>query len=134
MTLEHHTALQARAGHFPTIHEDKALGRFFKSGEDIEDGGLAASRMADDADKLTLGDAEVHALEDGQRLAASLRREALGESFDPQESIGRAHSRHVTMRCAWAKAKSSSIPTTPISKMAKITLVKDRLFHSFHTK
>jgi hypothetical protein len=29
--------------------------------------------MADDADKLTLGDAEVHALEDGQRLAASLQ-------------------------------------------------------------
>ena len=29
---------------------------------------------------------------------------------------------------------SSAMPTTPIIRMAKITLVSDRLFHSFHTK
>ena len=33
-----------------------------------------------------------------------------------------------------ARIKSSNIPTTPISKIAVITFVMDKLFHSFQTK
>ena len=38
------------------------------------------------------------------------------------------------MRVKRARIWSSSMPTTPISRIAMITLVIDRLFHSFQTK
>ena len=48
--------------------------------------------------------------------------------------FGIVYSGNVTSRVSRARIKSSSIPTTPISKIALITLVIDKLFHSFQTK
>ncbi len=45
-----------------------------------------------------------------------------------------AHSGNVTSRVSRARIRSSNMPTTPISRIAVITLVIDRLFHSFQTK
>src|SRR5262249_60452672 len=45
-----------------------------------------------------------------------------------------AHSGKVTRRVSRARIKSSNMPTGPITRIAVITLVIDRLFHSFQTK
>ena len=45
-----------------------------------------------------------------------------------------AHSGNVTSRVSRARIWSSTMPTSPISKIAVITLVIDKLFHSFQTK
>ena len=45
-----------------------------------------------------------------------------------------AHSGKVTRRVSRASSWSSTMPTKPISKIAVITLVIDKLFHSFQTK
>src|SRR6202043_602141 len=44
------------------------------------------------------------------------------------------HSGNVTMRVKRARIWSSSMPTTPITRIAMMTLVIERLFHSFQTK
>ena len=46
----------------------------------------------------------------------------------------RAHSGKVTRRVSRARIWSSTMPTSPISRIAVITLVIERLFHSFQTK
>ena len=48
--------------------------------------------------------------------------------------IWRAHSGKVTRRVSRARIWSSTMPTSPISRIAVITLVIERLFHSFQTK
>src|SRR6266511_4802268 len=45
-----------------------------------------------------------------------------------------AHSGNVTRRVARASIRASTMPTTPITRIAVITLVMERLFHSFQTK
>ena len=62
----------------------------------------------------------------GKRLAMpSIEMNLCGIALTPE-----------TSRAASARASiwSSSMPTTPISRIAVITLVIDRLFHSFQTK
>ena len=49
-------------------------------------------------------------------------------------AIHRAHSGKVTRRVRRARIWSSIMPTTPIARIAMITLVIERLFHSFQTK
>src|SRR5919201_3961005 len=44
------------------------------------------------------------------------------------------YSWKVTSRVARASAWSSTMPTSPITRMAVITLVMERLFGSFHAK
>lgn len=43
------------------------------------------------------------------------------------------YSWNCTALCSRAKAASRSMPTTPIIRIEKITLVRSRLFHSFQT-
>src|SRR5215471_5501114 len=87
------------------------------------------------------------------RRAAARRWKALADAFDGDEFIGhgigpspavtiereldcgsKPHSGNVTSRVARARIWSSAMPTTPITRIAVITLVMERLFHSFHTK
>jgi hypothetical protein len=63
MALEHHTALKARPRHLALVHEHMAAAGRLQSCQRIEDGGLAAAGVADDADELAAFDGEVHILE-----------------------------------------------------------------------
>ncbi len=68
-------------------------------------------------------------------VAAARARMALGDAFDGDEFVGhQAYSGNVTMRVKRARIWSSSMPTTPIRRIAMMTLVIERLFHSFQTK
>ncbi len=72
-------------------------------------------------------------------VAAAGRREALGDAFDGDELVVALsslapHSGKVTRRVSRARIWSSTMPTSPISRIAVITLVIERLFHSFQTK
>ncbi len=60
MTLEHHAALQAGAGNFTAVHEDVAGSGRVQPRQHVQDGGLAAARMADDADELAAVQRERH--------------------------------------------------------------------------
>ena len=78
---------------------------------------------------------------DSQRFSNTAIVAAVGagitprDAFDGDELVGhRAHSGNVTMRVNRARIWSSSMPTIPIRRMAMMTLVIERLFHSFQTK
>ncbi len=64
MALEDHGAVEARAPNLLLVDDDDAVGRCVEAGEDVEDRGLAAARMADDADELAALDLEPQVLED----------------------------------------------------------------------
>ena len=86
VALKHHAAVEAGAAHLATVHEGVARRGFFESGQHIEDGGLAAAGVADDANELALVDVEVDVLE-YRRIgpAAALRRIDLLQRLDDQE-------------------------------------------------
>ena len=66
---------------------------------------------------------------------AARSRVALGDAFERDEFVAHArYSGNVTRRAHHASIWSSTMPTSPISKIALITLVIDKLFHSFQTK
>jgi hypothetical protein len=51
---------------FAAVHEGVAGAGFFQPGQHVEDGGLAAAGVADDADELALVDVEVDVVEHRQ--------------------------------------------------------------------
>ena len=105
-----------------------------EAGQDVEHGGLAAAGMADDAGEVAALHRQPQVLEH-RGGAAARRREALGDALDRDEFLSAiAHSGNVTSRVSRASIRSSSMPTTPISRIALITFVIDKLFHSFQTK
>ena len=87
-------------------------------------------------------------------LIVPLTRRAPGDAFasprrvglSPQAGRGKVaatfvnetktitYSGNVTMRVTRARIWSSSMPTRPIRRIAMMTLVMERLFHSFQTK
>src|SRR5262245_66583429 len=95
MALEDDGAVEARAADLAAADEDVAVGRRLQPGQDVEDRGLAAAGMPDQAHELALLDREVHVLEyrgDG----AIARREALGDGLDADERVAHVHSGKVT--------------------------------------
>ena len=79
VTLEHHATVERRPGDFAPVHDDRAGRGRVQAGEDVQDRGLAAAGMADDADELAFLHAEVHALEDVGVI------EAFGQALDLEE-------------------------------------------------
>ena len=59
MVLKHHRALRAGAGDFPVGAQQGALRWRGQAGHQVEQGGLAATGMADQGDELAFGDSEV---------------------------------------------------------------------------
>ena len=64
MPLEDHASLEPRAVDFAAVHEDEAGRGRLEPGQHIEDGGLAATGVADDADELAACNREIDILED----------------------------------------------------------------------
>ena len=126
LTLEHHAAVQAGPGHLALVHEDMAGAGRFQPRQHVQDGGLAAAAVADDADALAGRDAEVDAVE--HRLGSA--GVGLGQGFEAEK----VQSAQVTAFCSRANSRSSSRPTMPITRIAKVTLGRLRLFHAVHTK
>src|SRR5215471_18677842 len=58
MTLKDHGAVEARANDLFALSNDVAFARRIEACQDVEDGGLAAAGVADDAGKLALGHRE----------------------------------------------------------------------------
>ena len=135
MALEDDGAVDARAFDRLAVDDDGAFRRRVEAGEDVEHGGLAAAGVADDAGELAALHRQPQVLEHGGGAAAG-RREALGDAFDGDELVGSSapHSGNVTRRVSRARIWSSTMPTSPISRIAVITLVIEKLFHSFQTK
>src|ERR1700716_265185 len=133
MALENHRAVEAGALDRLAVDDHGALARLIEACENIQHCGLAAAGMADHAAELAARHRkpEIFAHRD---LAAISARIALCDAFDGDEFVAHHHSGKVTMRLKRARTWSSSMPTTPISKIAMMTLVIDRLFHSFQTK
>src|SRR5712691_12685796 len=94
--------------------------------------------MADQAGEFAAAHRQPQVVEHDVHAAAR-RREALGDAFDGDELVRRhrecsRHSGKVTRRVSRASIRSRTMPTTPITRIAVMTLVIDRLFHSFQTK
>src|SRR3989344_2748539 len=135
VVLKDHTAVERGPGNFAPVHNHCARARLVEPGENIQDRGLAATGLADDAHKLAFLDREVDLLEHGERNAVLRARIAACEVFNFEEAIGHGmpQSTYCTRRWARASNWSSSMPMTPIMRMEKITLERFRLFHSFQT-
>jgi len=86
VALEDDAAVQARTGHLAAVHDHLAAARGIEARQDVEDGRLAATGVADHADELAALQGEGDVVEDGRGAG----REALGEAPDLQE--GGAHS------------------------------------------
>ena len=71
MALKHHGAIKRWAGDGLAIHNHRAIIRRFKPGQDIQDGGLAAARMPNQADEFATCDAEPDILENSGRPIAA---------------------------------------------------------------
>ncbi len=69
VVLEHHGAVRAWRVNFAAVAHHHARGWQRESGDEVEQGALAAAGMADQADELALGDVEVDALERVERTA-----------------------------------------------------------------
>src|SRR5262249_1407853 len=129
--LEDHGAIEARTVNGLLADDHSALARAVEAPADVQDRRLPPSPMAHDP---------THVPAYGRRpLAAGLRR-ARGETLDVYERTG-AHgdslapySEYETRRWSRAMSWSSTMPTRPISRIALITFVIERLFHSFQTK
>jgi hypothetical protein len=85
VALEHHAALQAGAAYLAVFHKDVARRGAVQPGQHIEDGGLAAARVADDADELALADGEGHVGKHRPRGQGGA--EVFAEPFDLEESL-----------------------------------------------
>ena len=71
MALKDNGAIQRWAGDGLAIHNHRAIIGCFKPGQDIQDGGLAAARMPNQADEFSACDAEPDILENGGRTIAA---------------------------------------------------------------
>ena len=89
VALEYHAAVEAGPPDFAAVHEGLAGTGFVEPGQHVEDGGLAAAGVADDADELALVDVEVDVLEHRFVGNAIGRRKDLLQVFDGEEM--RAH-------------------------------------------
>src|SRR5262245_30512175 len=69
MVLEYHAAIEARSGYLGAVHHHRAAACMIQAREDVEDRGLAAAGMPDDADELAARDRKIHALEDDGAVA-----------------------------------------------------------------
>ena len=78
MALEDHGAVEARAVDLAVVDDDGAVARLIEAGQHVQDRGLAAAGMADQADELAAVDAEPDVLEHGGLVAvAEAARQAL---------------------------------------------------------
>jgi hypothetical protein len=59
VVLEHHAAFRPRTLDFPFRQQQDALGRLGQAGDQIQQGGFAATGMADQRDELALFDIQV---------------------------------------------------------------------------
>src|SRR4029450_6695041 len=82
MALEDHGAVEAGAVDLPVGDDDGAVARLGEAGQHLEDGGLAAAGMADQADELAAVDAEPDVLEHAGLVAVA---EAARQAFDADE-------------------------------------------------
>ena len=80
IVLEYHAAVAAGAGHRLALHCDLAGGRLLETGDDAQQGRLAAARGADQADELAVADRQVDAGKGVDVAIADL--EALGDAAD----------------------------------------------------
>jgi hypothetical protein len=85
VALEDHGAVEAWALDVLAGGDDVALGRLVEARHDVEDGRLAAARVADDAGELALLDAEPQVLEDGELALPGGLRKAPGETLHAEE-------------------------------------------------
>src|SRR5271154_7390687 len=134
MALEDHGSVEAGTLDRLPVDDHGAGARLVEPCEDVQDRGLAAAGMADHAGEFAARHRQPQIFEH-RDLAAVGARIAFCDGFDGNEFLGhRAHSGNVTMRVKRARIWSSSMPTRPIRRMAMMTLVMERLFHSFQTK
>src|SRR5215468_12598942 len=77
--------------------DDVTLGRRIQACKNIEDGGLATTRMADDAGELTLRHVEPQVLEYGELAKPRGVREPSGQSLNADE--GSAHDESLVCIC-----------------------------------
>src|ERR1700755_3367441 len=133
MALEDHGAVEAGACDALPVDDDSALARLVEACQDVEHRGLAAAGGADHPAELAAVHRQPEILEhrDGAAIRAGI---SLGDAFDRDEFFGHRYSGNVTMRVKRARIWSSSMPTMPIVRIAMMTLVIERLFHSFQTK
>src|SRR5665647_345912 len=91
MPLEYHAPIQAGPGDFAAVHDHDARARLIQAGEHVEDGGLAAAGMADDADELAAVDVKAYVFEHGEGLAVAAGITP-GQSLDFEKCHGAAYS------------------------------------------
>ena len=92
VALKHHRNIALRrrhAHHIATTDPYLAFGGFIKSGNDVEQSGLAAARGADQNQELTGGDIDVDALEHLHHLVALAK--SLADARDVQRSCHGVH-------------------------------------------
>ena len=77
MGLKHHATLQTGPLHSPTIHEHMARSGLVQTSQDIQDGGLATTRMANDANKFAPADLKINPIEH-----RPTRDKAFGQALD----------------------------------------------------
>src|SRR2546426_1301953 len=128
--LEDDHAVHPGPADLATLEDHAAGGRALEARDDVEQRALAAPGVADHRDELALLDLEIHVTEDAHLAPALDRREKLRHVVDLEV----AHSVYARRRERRPRPASSSTPIRPIARIAKITLVSARLFHSFHTK
>ena len=76
VVLEHDGTVGARVVDHLAFEEDLAAGRLQQAAQDVEQGRLAASRMADQRDELALLDAQVHVAQHFRRHLAAAEAHA----------------------------------------------------------
>src|SRR5450631_4748896 len=79
VTLEHHATFEAGSHDFAAVHDHRAGACLLETGEHVENSGLAAAGMADDADEFAAFDAEADVLEHGDCRSARHIRIRLGQ-------------------------------------------------------
>ncbi len=82
MVLEHHRAVRSRLVHFPAVEDHPTTCCLVQAGDDVQDRGLAATRMTDEGDEFALGDLQADVLQRPER--AVVRREVNGDPRDFQ--------------------------------------------------
>src|SRR5262245_9480300 len=102
MALEDHGTVEARAQHVLAGGNDVALGRCIQAGENIEYGGFAAARMADDAGELAFRHVEPKVLEHGKLPAPRSVGKPPGQALRADE--GRASRHRPPAAAAWPSA------------------------------
>src|SRR6185295_11411686 len=91
MALEDDGAVEARAPHMLAGCDDVALGRCIQPGENIEYGGLAAARVADDAGELAFRHVEPKVLEHGKVPASRCVGKPPGQALCADEPCASRH-------------------------------------------